>query len=260
MRKDKKREKKGPDLISWLIIVIASCVFLYAGFHLYEIAMKYRKADQENEELRRKSVASEKKRKTKKTFHYDSGALKRKINFSYLKKVNRNIVGWIYIPHTAVDYPILHGAYDGEYLHRNYMNRYSFAGSIFVESVNRTDFSDSNTIIYGHNMKSGSMFAGIKKYTSQLFMDNHPFIYVYLPDGSLNIYSVFASAVIRTDSPMYQTDIKYESYIKKIRKIEKAKETIDEKTQSPLVMLSTCSAANSVNRTVVYGRLAENVR
>lgn len=260
MKEKNKSRRKKHDLLSWLIVITAVCVFVYAGFNLGMIAMKYWKVDHDNAELQKKSVTDGKKRKVKKTFHYDSGALKRKINFSYLKKVNSDIVGWIYIPHTAVDYPILHGSYDGEYLHHNYMKRYSFAGSIFEESVNRTDFSDPNTIIYGHNMKNGSMFAGIRRYTRQQFMDSHPFVYVYLPDGSLNIYSVFSSSVIRTDSPMYQTDIDYGTYIKKIRAIEKTKESIDEKTKSPLLMLSTCSAANSIYRTVVYGRLAENVR
>ncbi len=72
-----------------------------------------------------------------------------------------------HIPNTNIDYALLKGKTNDTYIHTNYEKKYSFAGSIFLDEDNNSSLTDSNTIIYGHNMKNGSMFANIKKFTDQ---------------------------------------------------------------------------------------------
>ena len=75
-------------------------------------------------------------------------------------------MGWIYVEAVPdINYPIVHGKDNETYLHRTYEKNYNFAGTIFVDYENKGDFSDCNTIVYGHNMKNGSMFAQLKKFT-----------------------------------------------------------------------------------------------
>lgn len=247
--------------IARLIFIVALCVFLYSGFNLGYTYYKYYKVNKDNKDLREEVVkVTKKKRQTKKKASYDSNALKRTINFTKLKSINSDIIGWIYIPHTAIDYAILKGANNDTYLHHNYYKKYSFAGCIFMDQINKKDFSDDNTILYGHNMKNGSMFAGLKQYTTQSYMDAHPYIYIYLPDGSLNIYSIFSTNIYQADSKMYSKGNDYKTYMSQILSTSLAKETVDSTHEAKLLMLSTCSAANSVRRNVVYGRFSENVK
>lgn len=248
--------------IARIIFIVALCVFLYSGFNLGYTYYKYYKVNKDNKELREKVVKiTHKQRQVKKKgkVGYDANALKRSIDFKKLKSINNDIIGWIYIPHTAIDYAILKGANNDTYLHHNYYRQYSFAGCIFMDTINKKDFSDDNTILYGHNMKNGSMFAGLKQYTTQSYMDSHPYIYVYLPDGSLSIYDIFSTNIYQADSKMYSKGNDYQQYMAKILSTSLAREDVDTKNKTNLLMLSTCSAAHSVRRNVVYGRFDQNI-
>lgn len=250
-------------IVTKVVFLLALCVFIYSGAHLGLIYYRYWKVNNDNKALVNKAVSKSKTAKkvkkkytTQKVASIDANALKRTINFKTLKSINTDIIGWIYIPHTNVDYAVLKGKDNQTYLHHNYYKKYSFAGSIFMDQINQRDFSDDNTIIYGHNMKNGSMFATLKQYASQSYMDAHPYIYVYLPDGSLNVYKIFSTNVYKATSAMYSKNNTYHSYVQKILSTALAKEDVDQ-SAAPLLMCSTCSGANSENRNVVYGRLVE---
>lgn len=251
-------------IIVRIVFIVALCVFVYSGFNLGSVYYKYWKVNKDNKDLAQKVITHAKKpKKVQKKYvrkrhiaGMDQNALKRTIDFKQLKSINSDIIGWIYIPHTVVDYAVLKGQDNNTYLHHNYYKKYSFAGCIFMDQMNKADFTDDNTILYGHNMKNGSMFATLKQYMSQSYMDKHPYIYVYRPDGSLNVYSVFSTNIFKAVSHMYAKGNPYESYVKKILSTSLAKEDVEMKA-APLLMCSTCSGANSENRNVVYGRLAE---
>lgn len=120
------------------------------------------------------------------------------VNFAYLLAQNEDIAGWIEVDGTAIDYPIL---YDDTqlrvYLNRNYLHAYTPYGSVFMLGENSRDFSDFNTVIYGHNMLDGSMFASLHNFEEQDFFDAHRTILIYTPDRVLT-YQIFAA--YRTDN------------------------------------------------------------
>ncbi len=87
-----------------------------------------------------------------------------RVAISELQAQNSDTVGWIQIPGTQISYPLMHTSDDSYYLNHTFSKKLNSAGSIFVETLNNGDFSDLHTIIYGHNMKNGSMFAGLKEY------------------------------------------------------------------------------------------------
>ena len=110
-----------------------------------------------------------------------------------LRAINKNIYAWIYIPETNVDYPVLQHPDDDEYfLDHNMDGTYGYPGCIFTQMLNKKDFSDFNTVMYGHNMKDGTMFRTLHYYENEEFFYNNPYIFIYTEDDVL-VYEVFAA-------------------------------------------------------------------
>lgn len=110
------------------------------------------------------------------------------------ESTNPDIYAWIYVPGTKVNYPILqHQTDDTYYLNYNIDGTKGYPGCIYSEKAyNGKDFQDSNTVLYGHNMKNGTMFGSIHKYEDRAFFEEHPYIYVYTPDRLL-AYRIFGA-------------------------------------------------------------------
>lgn len=106
-------------------------------------------------------------------------------------------VGWISIPGTRVEYAFVQGPDNSYYLHRGLNKRYLYAGSLFMDAAAKRDFSCFNTVIYGHNMRNGSMFGDLDKYLSKGFFDQHGTVNIYLPGKTIKATIV---ACVRTDT------------------------------------------------------------
>jgi hypothetical protein len=108
-------------------------------------------------------------------------AQRRKINFKALKKVNKQIVAWVYIPNTNIEYAITKANNNSYYLKRDVRKRKSSSGSIFLDSKARADFEGLDAPIYGHHMKDGSMFGSMKNFKSKSYLKKHQTIFIYTP-------------------------------------------------------------------------------
>ena len=118
------------------------------------------------------------------------------INWKKLKKHNSDVYAWIYVPNTKVDYPVLQATpeeTDGFYLDHNLDKKYEFAGSIYSEMQTNKDFTDPVSVLYGHNMKNGSMFNTLHRFENSKFFKKNDKIYIYLPKRRLTykIYSAY---------------------------------------------------------------------
>ena len=213
-------------IIRRILLVVCLAVFLYSAGNLANIGYKYHKVNSDNKKLQEEVVTEVKQ----------DSPLDRKVDFNQLKSINEDIVGWIHIPNTNIDYALLKGKTNDTYIHTNYEKKYSFAGSIFLDEDNNSSLTDSNTIIYGHNMKNGSMFANIKKFTDQDYFNNHPEVYIYLPDGSINVYSVYSTKIIDATSDYYLKDIDYASYVANAK--SSAKQSRDVDTQNGALIIA----------------------
>ena len=115
------------------------------------------------------------------------------IDFASLRQENSDIYAWIYIPDTNVNYPVLQSPTDDSfYLNHDKDGNYSEAGSIYSQMANSTDFSDPVTVLYGHNMNSGGMFATLHYFENKEFFDSHQDMYIYT-DGHIFTYKVIAA-------------------------------------------------------------------
>lgn len=115
------------------------------------------------------------------------------LDWDVLRETNKDIYAWIYIPETNVDYPVLQSETDDEYyLMHNLDGSYGYPGCIFTQLLNSKDFTDYNTVLYGHNMKNGTMFRTLHYYQNEEFFYNNPYIYIYTENGVL-VYEIFAA-------------------------------------------------------------------
>ena len=222
-------------IIRRILLVVCLAVFLYSAGNLLNIGYKYHKLDSDNNKLQEKVVTEVKQ----------DSPLDRKIDFNQLK---------------SIDYALLKGKTNDTYIHTNYEKKYSFGGSIFIDEDNNASLTDSNTIIYGHNMKNGAMFANIKKFADHDYFINHPEVYIYLPDGSINVYSVYSTKIIDATSDYYLKDIDYASYVANAKSSAKQSRDVDTQNGAPLLLLSTCYAPDTTTRSVLFARLEKNVK
>lgn len=115
------------------------------------------------------------------------------LSFDELTEKNSDIYAWIYIPGTNVDYPVCQSEYDDNfYLDHNIYKEYQFSGTIYSQSMNSRDFNDRVTVLYGHNMLNGSMFATLHNFGDQDFFDEHNTAFVYTKDKLLT-YLIYAA-------------------------------------------------------------------
>ena len=186
------------------------------------------------------------------------------VDFEYLLSQNQDIIGWIVVDGTAIDYPVL---YDDTqfrvYLNHNYLHAYSPYGSVFMLGENDPDFTDFNTVIYGHNLIDGSMFATLHNFEDQAFFDEHRTIMVYTPDRVLT-YEIFAA--YRTDN--LNVVLKYPSTTREERQAyidhiysHEVKAIFDRSIEvtpdDRIITLSTC-IANPAYRYLVQGVLVSD--
>ncbi len=188
----------------------------------------------------------------------------KEVDFEDLQEnVNEDIYAWIYIPDSKIDYPIVQHPIDNfYYLNYNLDGSYGYPGCIYTERYNRKDFADPLTVVYGHNMKNGTMFAGLHDYEDIEYFREHPYVYVYTPE-KLFVYEVFASHEYGNEHLLYNHDYAVKSEFKKyvdsileLRSMNSNRaEEVEVTEDSHILVLSTCMANKPDNRYLVQGVL-----
>jgi len=128
----------------------------------------------------------------------------RNVDFAKLSSENKDTVGWIYLPDSNIDYPVVQGNDNDYYLNRDFSGSYLFDGTIFVDAANGPLFTDDNTIIYGHRMISGAMFADLKQYEDSEYMESHRIVQFETPAKSYDLH-VVAFCMEDATSDLYRT-------------------------------------------------------
>jgi sortase B len=184
------------------------------------------------------------------------------IDWDALHGTNEEIYAWIYIPETNVDYPVLQNAGGDEYyLMHNLDGSYGYPGCIFTQMLNQKNFEDYNTVLYGHNMKDGTMFRTLHYYQNEEFFYNNPYVYVYTEDDVL-VYQIFAAYNAGDEHILntydFTTEEGFADYIEFIK--NKAPEdgyirsSVEVTAQNHIITLSTCTD-KSDERYLVQGVL-----
>lgn len=174
------------------------------------------------------------------------------IDFEGLQAINQDIYAWISIPGTGIEYPIVQSSDDDAfYLHHTVERTRGLPGSIYTEGLNQKDFSDMNTVIYGHNMKNGSMFAGLHQYKNPGFMDDNQLIYIYTPEKRY-IYQIFAGVTYNDCHLLktfdFQQMVSYQEFMDSLYQARTMESYVDEGVEmtlkTSLITLSTCTKSD----------------
>ena len=188
------------------------------------------------------------------------------VDFDGMWKVNPDVYAWITIPGTVIDYPILQHATDNSYyLNYNIDGSYGRPGCIYTENTNSKEFTDNNTIIYGHNMRNGSMFADLHKFEDATFFEEHKEVIIYTPEKELK-YTVFAAYVYDDRHLMYSFNFADEqvfaNYLNDIQNMRSMnafiREDITVTADDNIITLSTCMAKQPSNRYLVQAVLQQD--
>ena len=246
----RRKKKGGSNIVSNIILVIAIVVFAVSAYKLYGIFSEYNKGDKEYQKIQDLVINTEKKDDTKEeTFSVD---------FEKLLEMNSDVVGWIRFDEPSeINYPVVQGRDNEEYLKRTFEANTNKLGTLFVDVNNPGDFSGRNTFIYGHNMKNGSMFAQLLKYKNDSFYKEHPYFYIYTPDGKVRTYEIFSSGVVKDTSDSYimdyADDAAFQTYIDYIKQQSAYPTSAEVTTASKIVSLSTCTNVRDDERFLVHG-------
>lgn len=191
----------------------------------------------------------------------ESDYRKFKIDFDALKEMNEDIIGWIRFDKNGINYPVLQGRDNEEYLRILPDKTKNSSGSIFMDYLCSADFTDSHTIIYGHNMKNLSMFGRLKKYrTVEGYYETNRYFTIYTPD-QIYRYEIFAWYEVGVEDSVYQVGFTEEDAFGEFvdwmleRRYQDTNVTADERDK--IVTLSTCSTAGK--RFVVHGKLIDSI-
>lgn len=180
------------------------------------------------------------------------------IDFDKLKEINGDLVGWLYYEPLEISYPIVRGNDNDYYTQYTFEQEKNTSGAIFMDFLNRTDLSDYNTIIYGHNMRNGTMFGSLKKLLNDAsYVEEDPYFYIFTRDKAF-MYEIASVYITNQKSDTYnliETEENQKEYIDYI--LENSTWLWDKEIlpQDKIVTLSTCHGLHSTNRTVVHGVL-----
>jgi sortase B len=176
------------------------------------------------------------------------------VDLAGLKAKYPDVKGYIYAANTGISYAIVKGSDNSFYLDHGIDGSKNNNGAIFIETLCDENFGSQNTIIYGHHMKSGRMFAPLEKYKSQSYYDAHPYMYIYTESQNYRI-DLFAGCVVEGDADIYATSVSADILANYV-----AKSTFKSKIGTPtgkIVTLSTCDYTSGYSdpRYVVLGQL-----
>lgn len=174
------------------------------------------------------------------------------LDWPMLQQEYPDAVGWIFCPETPLDYPIVQGADNDFYLTHLADGSYSRHGAIFADYRIEALFADENTLLYGHNMKDGTMFHGLLNWGNADYAATHPIIYILTPDETYQV-QIFSACVVDASSEIYQMSFAGEkaAWLSRCTQLSYFTADFAPDAASPIVTFSTCSG--NERRFVVQG-------
>jgi len=246
-----KAIKTFDSIVNNAILVVIVALIAFAGYSLWDSKQITRAADKSNYESY-KPVAE------------DEGA-----SFEQIRAVNPEVIAWLEVYGTNIDYPVVQAADNTKYVNTNALGQYSLSGAIFLDADNSKDFSDFNSVLYGHHMEKNVLFGEIGSFADKDVFESHRYgnLYVEGKDHGIEFcaylradaYDRSVFAAIAPENQRHGDGEKKKQYLTSI--ISKAMHTRDVSISDKdrLVLLVTCSTDATNGRDILIGRLTEEV-
>lgn len=256
-----------------LLMVVLAAVFVLSAAHLLRQSGDYWHAGESREQARTQAGLSQPERSELPEVQIPLEALPPEpeqkpleekaaylwnVDLDGLRQTSSDVLGWISIPGTQLDYPFLQGEDNQYYLNHTWQGKRNAAGSVFLECKVNPQFSDFNTIIYAHNMKNGSMFGSLRQYRTQSHYEANPSIYI-MDDSGLRRYEIFAAFEAEVVGYTYRLDVntpeKKQAFLDYSAQRSVLETDVVPTVEDRVITLSTCTGNGYDHRWVVQAVL-----
>lgn len=269
--KRQNRKKESDRRLYSILVAIFAVVFVVCVILMGKNYLHQKKADEqftalsELTETMETETSEEKQSETEEPAEDDILAQmdievpEKSLDWDALYEENEDIYAWIFIPGTQVDYPILqHPTENDYYLDHNLDKSSGYPGCIYTQLYNSSNFTDPNTVLYGHNMGNGAMFGSLHEYEDNTFFEEYPYVYVYTPDKTL-VYEIFTVCTFSDAHLIYEygfTDVYgFESFVDDVTNVRDMKSHVREDVEVSygdyLLTMSTCIKNHPNERWIV---------
>ena len=240
-----KRTIQGvTTILNLTVLIIIIILSAFAGYALWDSKQIYSAADKSVYAIYKPTAANEGK------------------SFKELQALNAEVFSWLTVYGTNIDYPVTQGQDNMKYVNTNAEGLYSLSGAIFLDTENSKDFSDFNSILYGHHMAKKAMFGEIGEFSDREMFDTHKYGNLYF-DGKDHGIEFFA--FLHTDAydnAVFSANVdedRRQSYYDDLMAKTMYKRDIEITTRDNIVLLSTCSSDSTNGRDILIGRIVDEV-
>lgn len=280
MKQEKKRKKKRSPIlfIAIALVLVSGGVFMYFMYDYFEYWQDGRAAQEQTNMVRNmfeeqmddinqlmhilpQTGGEAEAEPAMMTIAFDTSPLREARELAN----NPDIIGFLFIEGTNINNVILQGADNYFYLHRDMYGRHNVNGSVFMDFRNSPDFTDPNTIIYGHNMNNGTMFHNVRYYMQREFFEAHPYIKVFTEEYVF-IYEIFTAFSTRVDRAyrmdfdyiqvIFEDEEEFGDLVAEMMRRSVYDTGVTASGEDRILVLSTCTNVNRNTRYVVAARLA----
>ena len=232
----------GNRILNIIVGILTLILFLYGAYCLWDTYVTARGAFISDDLLEYKPIPGQEENPT----------------LDELMAINPDVVGWLTVDDTHIDYPVVQGENDMEYINKDVYGEFALPGSIFLSCVNSRDFSDPYSLVYGHHMANGAMFGDIVEFVNKDYFDTHTTGTLYLPDETQGITLFAFMQTSATDTVVYNPKAQQEDVSGLLSYLEENAvqyRDIGVKKSDRIIGLSTCAEAETNGRVIVFGRL-----
>lgn len=261
--------------ICYILLVLLLGVFGYSAWQFFDLREEYTKGEDSYSDLQKyvsvreteenRTLDQPQNQPTRGEDDFQSASEEKafvppiSVDFEALREINSDVVGWIYIEGTEINYPIVQGENNDYYLYRLFDRTVNETGCIFMDAKCDSDFSGENNIIYGHYRKDGSMFYDVQNYRDQSYYDEHAEGVLLTPEGAHRI-AFFSGYIAKTSDNAWDTAFTEEGYAQWIEGI--SARSLFEPSRYPAVTdriltLTTCTYEFTGARFVLHGIVLE---
>ena len=232
------------DIVNFALLVILLILLTFGCYSLWDSNQIYSSASSVQYELYKPSEENS-------------------LSFQELENINPDVRGWLTIYGTGIDYPLVQGEDNWEYLNKAADGSYSLAGAIFLDSRNAGDFSDYNTLIHGHHMDASAMFGDLTKFDDRAFFEEHKYGNLFVDGKNYGIVLFAYMLADAYDGSIYKGPIEekesQQAYLEYLQSEAIHLRTEEQADAEKIILLSTCSTGMTNGRNILIGYLTEQI-
>ena len=240
----RKAIKIGNGLVDYFVLAIIVLLIAFAGYALWDSRQISLAADKSNYAVYKPTAGNQGK------------------TFKELQALNAEVFAWLSVYGTNIDYPVTQGQDNMKYVNTNAEGLYSLSGSIFLDCNNSKDFSDFNSILYGHHMAHSVMFGEIEHFSNKNTFDSHRYGNLYFDeiDHGIEFFAFIHGDAY--DSTIFTPNVKEgqrQAYLDGLLAMAMYTRDVGATTEDRILLLSTCSSESTNGRDILVGRITDEI-